>query len=58
MRKAYREDLPTLIITRPEILWLNDMDLESGRVNDDVRLLIQHVHIDSLNSFSRLRLWC
>jgi hypothetical protein len=23
-----------------------------------VRLLIQHVHIDSLNSFSRLRLWC
>jgi hypothetical protein len=28
---------PTLIITRPQILWLNDMDLESGRVNDDVR---------------------
>jgi hypothetical protein len=27
----------TLIITRPQILWLNDMDLESGRVNDDVR---------------------
>lgn len=27
----------TLIITRPQILWLNDMYLESGRVNNDVR---------------------